>query len=256
MSKVRRSVVAAERPDVGRAHDATGRTGEHAASGVGDGVVYRHHPAGGLHDQGRRHAGLLGLLGQVREVRGEPRSQVGVGGGRGEPLVLPELRQHLAAEGDVQVGQRLAQRFADPLFVLGVHEREEQAHGDGLDLRLFDGGDGLSSGSSSSRGEHLAVRSHPLLDGEAQPARDEGRRAVLGQVVEGGAVLAGYLQHVPEALGGDEGRAGAAALQQGVGRHGHPVGEGDARRRPRPRRSRWRSSRPRTGPVGSRGPWR
>jgi hypothetical protein len=38
-------VVTALLPDVSRANDAASRPGKNAARGVGDGVVYRHHPA-------------------------------------------------------------------------------------------------------------------------------------------------------------------------------------------------------------------
>src|SRR3712207_8585923 len=51
-------------------------------------------------------------------------------------------------------------------------------------------------------------------------------RPVLGEVVEGGAVLARDLQHVPEALRRDQGHPRAAALEQGVRRDGHAVGQG------------------------------
>src|SRR5918999_1042111 len=161
----------------------------------------------------------------IGSFMGTPATTVSVGvcGGRGEPLVLPELGQHLAAQGDVHVGERLSERLADPLFVLGVHEREQEAHRDGLDFGLFDRSDEALQATFVQRCD-LPLRAHPLRDREAQVARDEGGRAVPGEVVEGGTVLARDLQHVPEALRRHERRPGPAAFEQGVRRHGHPVG--------------------------------
>src|SRR3712207_8149380 len=51
----------------------------------------------------------------------------------------------------------------------------------------------------------LPFRAHALLHREAEVAGDQRRRAVHREVVEGGTVLAGDLEHVPEALGRDEG---------------------------------------------------
>src|SRR5215203_654651 len=181
-------VVAALLPNVSGAYYAPGGSGDDASGRVGDGVFYRHHPAGRLHDQWSWHTGRLGFLGQVREVCGEPRSQIGVRGRRGEPLVFPELRQYLAAEGDVKIGQCLPQRITHLSLVVGVHEREEQAHGDGLDFGLFHRGNGLLQAIFVERGD-LALRSHPFGDHEAQFAWYEGWWAVVGQVVEGRTVL-------------------------------------------------------------------
>ena len=75
------------------------------------------------------------------------------------------------------------------------------------------------------RAARHAVRPHPLAHGEPQLARHERRRAVRGQVVERGAVLAADLDHVAEALGRHERGAGAAPLEQRVRRHGRPVRE-------------------------------
>src|SRR5215207_10530060 len=107
-----------------------------------------------------------------------------------------------------------------------MREGEEQADGDRLYLRLFHSSDGGFQARAIER-RQLSVRTHPFLYGEAQPARDEGGRAVLRQVVERGPVLSGYLQHIPEAGGRNEGRAGSPAFEESVRRDRHAVGQGD-----------------------------
>ena len=56
-------------------------------------------------------------------------------------------------------------------------------------------------------------------------ARTSGDRLRRAEAVEVGAVLAGDLEQVGEALGRDQRRARAALLEQRVRAHGHPVGE-------------------------------
>ncbi len=61
--------------------------------------------------------------------------------------------------------------------------------------------------------------------GEAKLRGHERRWAGGAQVVELGAVLARELDHVGEALCGDQGGAGGAILEQRVRGDGHAVGE-------------------------------
>ena len=125
----------------------------------------------------------------------------------------------------MDVAERLAHRLADALLVLGVQEREQQADGDGVDLGLAQRLDRRLEALLVERLE-LAVRPHPLADGEAAVARHERLGAALGEVVERGQVLARELDQVAETLGGDERGARAAALEQRVGGDRHAVREG------------------------------
>ena len=73
---------------------------------------------------------------------------------------------------------------------------------------------------------HDALGAGALPGGEAELVGHQRERLRRAQPVEVGAVLASDLEHVGEALGGDQRRARAALLEQRVGAHGHPVGEG------------------------------
>ena len=73
---------------------------------------------------------------------------------------------------------------------------------------------------------HDALGTGALPGGEAELVGHQRARLRRAEPVQVGAVLASDVEHVAEALGGDQRRAGAALLEQGVGAHGHPVGEG------------------------------
>ena len=64
-----------------------------------------------------------------------------------------------------------------------------------------------------------AVGRNPLVDLETEIAFDQNLGFVEKHVVDLGSPDAAQLQHVPEALGGDQGRLGAPMLQDGVGGH-------------------------------------
>ena len=167
----------------------------------------------------------MGALGEMAQVGADPRCEIGIGRRRREPLVLAELGEDLAGERDVDLGEGRAHGLADQPLVLGVPKREQEADRHGLDLSFPQSADGRLHAAGVERRE-LPVRSHALAHREAQLAWHERRRAVRGQGVQRRAVLAADLQYVPEALGGDERCARAAPLEQGVGGHGHAVGEG------------------------------
>ncbi len=73
--------------------------------------------------------------------------------------------------------------------------------------------------------EHLPARRHALGDLEAEPPGDERRRLRPEVVVEMRHPHPAKLEHVAEALGRHERGPGAAPLQDGVRRHGRPVGD-------------------------------
>ncbi len=112
----------------------------------------------------------------------------------------------------MNIGKLFAEDFSEPLFVVRVHEGEEQADGYRLDFGFLEGGDRFFHAVFVERGD-LTLRPHPFADGKAQLARDERGGTVPCQVVERGSVLAADLQHVPEPFRGDDGGLGALAFQ-------------------------------------------
>ena len=119
--------------------------------------------------------------------------------------------------------------------MLRVEKRKQEADRDGLHL----GPPQLLHHIGQPRlveRHRLAVRLDALTDREAEPARDERLGRPLRQVVERRPGLPRNLDHVTEALGGEESRPRAAPLEERVRRDRRPVRDRADQRRLDPRR--------------------
>ena len=81
------------------------------------------------------------------------------------------------------------------------------------------------------RREHPAIAPRPLRHGKAQRALDQRRGRIHPQLVRGHADVAPQLQHVAEAAGRQERRAGTLPLDHGVGHERRGVREAPGARR-------------------------
>jgi len=129
--------------------------------------------------------------------------------------------------------EQLCEQFPEHLLVLGVGVGVKQRDGYGLWLGVCDLLDELARGGGVERLQR-AVGCHALGCGEAQLMRNERCGRGAAEVVEVRAVLAGELDDVGEAGGGDERGARCASLEEGVGGHGHAVREARYLVRPDP----------------------
>ena len=130
-------------------------------------------------------------------------------------LVDAYLREHLGRQRHVSVGQLGLEDLTDPSLVDRVEERPQARHRDGLDLGLAQPLGGVVNVALVQRGRDLAVDRDPLVDHLDPVARDQRRRRrVLLEL----ALLqaAAHVQHVTEALGGDEAGDGALPGQHRV----------------------------------------
>ena len=210
-----------------RRPDRTGRgAGQRGAHRQCSRALGRHQPAARLVDAdggARRHARELVL--EIRDIGSQHRLEVGIQHRGGEPLVLAELGLDLERGADRHVRQGGSNRGRDAVLVLGVAEREEQAHGAGVGAArahlLHRPGDGVGGGF----GDRVACRVHPLVDLEPVATLDEGRRMVLGERVHVRADLAADLEQVAEPSRGDHRDVAAAALDERVGAHRGAMGE-------------------------------
>ena len=96
-----------------------------------------------------------------------------------------------------------------------------------------------------------------LLDFKAEVARHQRVGPPYAPVVQVRPVLAAYVENVPEPLGGDQGRARAFPLQDGVDGHRGPVDEeGDLRGRDSKPPDELLESKGDAGGLVGRGGWR
>ena len=119
------------------AHDPRDRPGHEQLRRARHRAVDRQRAAVGGHEvevRVRRHVAQRRV--HVAQVAAGLRADVRVERGRREPLVLAVLRDDLVADREVDAGQLLLEDLLDAPLVLGVEEREQEADGDRLDLRL------------------------------------------------------------------------------------------------------------------------
>jgi hypothetical protein len=196
------------------------------ASGPGEYRVHRFAPrprdryraAAGSHDA---HPVRARLRLDPAEIPFHDRCDVGVDHGRRGPLVLAEFRKQLGGHRDRNAEPGEHRR--DPPLVLRVRVAVEQA--ERHRLGIADAARERRQLRLVERLDFLALRPHAPGDPEAPFPTDERRRPVPRQSVELRPVLPPDLEDVLETGVGDQGDAGAAALEQGIGGHGGAVDE-------------------------------
>jgi hypothetical protein len=201
-----------------RRRDAAGGAGERGADREPRRLGHRSHAAMAQdHEESAAVARLFQPRREAVEIAPHHRRDVGVHGGGAEALEFLDLRQDVGREGDVEAGQRGAERGGGFPLVPGVAPGVEKADRDGLHRLLAQGGDRAVQRARVEREQRGAVRAQPLAHRQAQAARHQrlGRRHP--HVVALGLQPFAHLDHVAVALRGEHGDARAAALQQRVG---------------------------------------
>ena len=144
-------------------------------------------------------------------------THVGVGDGRGGALVLARLRAGLARQRHTHARAHFGEDFADARLVRGIGVGMDQGHGDGLDIQLRQPPGDAAHRRLVQRSPHGTVHVHALRHRETQLAWHQRPRLDDVDVVLVEAALVGDLDHVAEAVGGDQRRARPLALDNGVG---------------------------------------
>ena len=204
--------------DAERARDGGGsdqpscRAGQNCPRGLRRRFGYRDRAAVGLEDTQPcpRQRRLKGF-----DVARHQRRDVGVDHGGSRPFVLAILGKNLAGQRHVQAG--CSQRLADKPLVDGVGVAMQQANRHRIDIseRVSQ----ACERAGRERLQHGAIVEHPLVQAELLAFGDQAAARRWCPVVQVGTILPSELQQVLEAASGDEGRARARALQQGVGGH-------------------------------------
>ena len=204
-----------------RAHRAAGRARQHrpgAVAGRGGGA---RRAAARQHHLGLGQPGRAGALGQPPEVAAQQGRQGGVDDRRHAALVLAEHARRLVRGRHVHVAEHLRGQLRRAPLVLGVAEAPQQADRDRLAVQPVQR---LPQRVLVERAQH-AVRARCARAPPRAAPRHDRRRVARAEPVQLRARLAAELLQVGEALGGEQGGACHAALEQRVRAHGHAVHE-------------------------------
>ena len=153
---------------------------------------------------------------QPRRIGRHARADDGVRRRRAAALVFVPFAGELGAGGHVDPGEPRPQALGDGAFVAVVAIGVEEGDRHRLDVEPGDDPGEPVDLLRIGLGQHLAAPVHPLVDFEAERARDQRRGAAELDIEGVGAVAAGKLESIAEPLGGDQRRPGAGALEQGV----------------------------------------
>ena len=177
---------------------------------------------------------------QRGQVAAHHRADIGVDHRRAGALIFARFGQHLVADRQEPAGQRIAQDLGHRLFVRRIDVAVEEADRHRLDRALGEPGGERVRGADVERPDHLAPRPHAFGKLKAAAARHQRRRLLVERLVEARHADAAHLQHVAEALGGDQRGRRALAFQDRVGGDGGGVEDllEAIRREPEPRRQR------------------
>ncbi len=211
---------------IGRRHHARGRARHHRVHRrLGD-ELRGGRAAVALHHQDVAVEALAHELeAQAREVAVEHRLDRGVDRRRHAALVLAILRQDGVAGRDVGVGPQGMHDLGGAPLVRGIDVAVQEMDHDGLAAQGQQFRRRVGHGGLVERHQHLAVGIHALRHFEPVFALDQGTEGAA-QAVGLRPRAAAELQHVAEALGGDQPDPGDLAFEQRVGRRGRAVHDG------------------------------
>ena len=201
-------------------HDPRGRTRLDDVDRLDRGLRGRGEAAVRLHDeQGGGHAAGVERFAQGPQIPLDDGQHVGVDHrGRGA-LVFLDLRQHVEARAAWESRRELPGDVRDEAFMDGVRIRVDEADRDGLDPFVEQPPHRPPRVVAGQRTHDLARGVHPLVHHHPQVALHQRRGLLPGEVVEPRHPQVAQLQHVAEALAGDQSHPRAGQLQDRVRRH-------------------------------------
>jgi hypothetical protein len=204
----------------GRGH-AAGRAGQDGMHGQAGRHLCGHDPPAGGRDE---HAAGVPLLGQglaeSGEIAADLGADVGIQGGRAEPLVLAELGQHPFRRADEPAGQELGGHARGHALVGRVRIAVKQGHDEGArTLAVRGSAHMLERGAHvvlAQRAEHRAVERQALVHLDHSFPRHQRRRLEGADVVEHRPVRASDLEGVAKPARGQHPHRRSAAFQDSV----------------------------------------
>ncbi len=162
---------------------------------------------------------------QAREIAVEHGLHRGVDRRRHAALVLAILRQDGVARRDVGVGPQRVHDLGGAALMRRIDVAVQEMDHDGFAAQRQQFLRRLGDRSLIERRQHLAVGIHALRHFQPVFALDQGTKGAAHSIGLRPCATA-ELQHIAEALGGDEPDLGDLAFEEGVGGRGRAVDDG------------------------------
>ena len=204
------------------------RTGHHECHRLSCGAADRGHASGGLHDLDLvAEPEVLDHAVQLVQVTADRRSDEGIEGSGGEPLVLAVERDDPGGNGEIDAWGLFLDDLRDPLLVHRIQVRVEQTYCDGFHATVEQRPDLFTDLVLVQWDEHLTVGGCDAL-GDGHPVTSFDERAALPWefLLEREVhrlLVSGDVEDIPEAFGGDEANPCPLAGERDVGGDGGAV---------------------------------
>ena len=182
--------------------------------------------AGAHHEEGAARAPLLQSFGELGQISRHQRLNVGVGHRGRDAAILADLRQHARGQRHGEIRPLGPDGLCRSLLVGRVGIGVQEAHGDGLHILRPQRAHGLANLGLVEGCQDLPVEPHALGDADAPIARHQGLGEFDEQIMEIVAKFGSGLERIAKAARGEQGRACAFSLDDGVGRQGRAVHDG------------------------------
>ncbi len=193
--------------------DSSRRTGKAIA------ISRRRHAAGGLHQVEPAPGGVRRLQRgrEPRQVARDEGLDVGVGGRRARPVVLPDLGDDLVGERDEELRELPPDQLGHRPLVGRVPVGVEEADGQRLDAAVHQPGHLAAHLGQVDGHDHRPVAGHPLVRLAAELPRHQRLGEAEEEVVDVVPLLGAGFKNVPEAARRQEADPRALAPDDGVG---------------------------------------
>ena len=153
---------------------------------------------------------------QGGDIGPHDRLHIGIYNGGGGAGILLDLRQDLAADGNRHIRQRRPHRIGDGTLMRGIGVAVQQADRQAAHLLPADHIDRGGDAVHVQRHRDRAIRAHLFGDFQPQPAFHQRAGLGPGDVIQNGHPQVADFQNIAEPARGDQRRAGALGLQDGV----------------------------------------
>ncbi len=209
-----------------RADDAGGRARFHHADAMRLRLIGLVESAGRLHDEERAFAAFLAqMLVDLAKIGAYARADIGIGRDGRAALEFAIFLAELVARRNEHPRMIAQQDLFRARLVLRVAIGMEEHDRDGIDAELLESLAECDDLVIAHRRPDRAVGDDALVDLEAQRALDQRHVLLEEKIVRVRPVDAADLVNVAKALGGEQRRLGAGALQQRVDGDGRAVKE-------------------------------